>query len=128
MDWSLLRFCYVQAQLLGLRFLDSRRAVTSIEYALIAALIAVAIISRWVSGHRACSTRSPANFRPLPPCASGAQPTGRSTAPQPDPQPFLLFIARQCENDAWLFNLSPRSLSKNLKVHGLCRAPGDFGG
>jgi pilus assembly protein Flp/PilA len=45
MDWSLLRFCSVQAQLLGLRFLDSRRAVTSIEYALIAALIAVAIIS-----------------------------------------------------------------------------------
>jgi len=36
---------YVRAQLLWARFSEDRRAVTAIEYALIAALIAVAIIS-----------------------------------------------------------------------------------
>jgi pilus assembly protein Flp/PilA len=41
----LIRLAYVRAQLLWLRFAEERRAVTAIEYALIAALIAVAIIS-----------------------------------------------------------------------------------
>jgi pilus assembly protein Flp/PilA len=39
------RYAWVRAQLLLSRFAENRRAVTSVEYALIAALIAVAIIS-----------------------------------------------------------------------------------
>jgi pilus assembly protein Flp/PilA len=39
------RYGYVRLHLLWLRFTDDRKAVTAIEYALIAALIAIAIIS-----------------------------------------------------------------------------------
>jgi pilus assembly protein Flp/PilA len=39
------RYGYVRLQLLWLRFTDDRKGVTAIEYALIAALIAIAIIS-----------------------------------------------------------------------------------
>jgi pilus assembly protein Flp/PilA len=39
------RYSYVRAQIVLSRLIDDRRAVTAIEYALIAALIAVAVIS-----------------------------------------------------------------------------------
>jgi len=45
MNIMLFTLAHVKIQLLRARFAEDRRAVTAIEYALIAALIAVAIIS-----------------------------------------------------------------------------------
>jgi pilus assembly protein Flp/PilA len=45
MIFVLVRYGFIRAQLVLVQFAENKRAVTAIEYALIAALIAVAIIS-----------------------------------------------------------------------------------